>query len=119
MMEMKMKTIAIPLLGILALAGCASQQYAGINYGDVTLPNGEHWVIAGGKDETNVGLDITRNADGSATTSYHADNADASTVIKAQADAMATMMQSLQQTMQLLVTSGFPAAAAKAAMGAP
>lgn len=29
------------LVALLAIAGCANQQYAGINYGEVTMPNGE------------------------------------------------------------------------------
>lgn len=83
------------LLPVVALTACANQQYAGINYGDVTLPNGEHWVIAGGKDETNVSFEVVR-ADGT-TARYSAENADASTVIAKLAEIQAQQLQILSQ----------------------
>ena len=58
-----MKRTAI-LVALSAIAGCANQQYAGINYGEVTMPNGENWKIAGGKEETNVSFKVTPSAAG-------------------------------------------------------
>ncbi|MFZ1744107.1 MAG: hypothetical protein WAT93_14745 [Pontixanthobacter sp.] len=90
-----MKTLLF-LAGIgIILAGCANQQYAGVNYGDVTLPNGEHWIIAGGKDETNVSFEVKR-ADGT-TAKYVAESANASAV-------MAEMVKLQSQQMQMMQT---------------
>lgn len=92
---------AIIIVALLAIGGCTSQQYAGINYGEVTTPDGEHWIIAGGKDETNVSFKVTR-PDGT-TADYHADNADSSTVIKAMTEQYSRLMaQSLQMIKALM-----------------
>lgn len=91
----------LAILAALALAGCANQQYAGLNYGEVIAPNGEHWIIAGGKDETNVSFEVKR-ADGT-TATYHADNADASTVIKAMTDQYSAVMTQMLSIVKALV----------------
>jgi hypothetical protein len=91
------------LIGIIAagtLAGCANQQYAGINYGEVTTPNGEHWIIAGGKNETNVTFEATR-PDGT-TAKYTAENADASAVMAELVKVQAQQMQMMQALMGLV-----------------
>ena len=89
----------IPIIALL-LSGCANQQYAGINYGEVVTPDGEHWIIAGGKDEQNVSFEVVR-PDGT-TARYSAENADASTVIKAMADANARMVETVAGILQRL-----------------
>lgn len=98
--------ILFPLIALTALAGCANQQYAGVNYGEVTTPSGEHWIIAGGKDETNVNFEVTR-PDGT-TASYHADNADASSALKAALEGNAAIMTQMQNTLNLLIAKGLP-----------
>ena len=75
----------ITVISLLFLASCA--QYAGINYGELVDPNGRHWVIAGGKDETNVKFDLTM-PDGTAA-HYESEKADASTALKAASEASA------------------------------
>jgi len=94
--------IVVAALGL--LGACANQRYAGINLGEVTTPNGEHWLIAGGKDETNVSFEVKR-PDGT-TATYHADNADASTVIKALAEANAAQFQALNQALTSILARG-------------
>jgi len=98
---------ALLVAAVLAVGGCTNQQYAGINYGEVITPDGEHWIIAGGKDETNVSFKVTR-PDGT-TADYHADNADASTVINAMTEQYSRLMaQSLQMIQALMTTPAAP-----------
>ena len=78
---------------LLVTSGCANHQYAGINYGDVTLPSGERWVIVGGKDETNVTFEATR-VDGT-TARYYAESANASAVLAEMARIQAQQLQIL------------------------
>jgi len=87
-----MKRTAI-LVASLAIAGCANQQYAGINYGEVTMPNGEHWKIAGGKEETNVSFKVSR-ADGT-TATYSAENANGAAVLAEMAKIQAQQLDIL------------------------
>lgn len=94
-------------LALVALAGCANQQYAGINYGEAVLPNGEKIMIAGGKDETNVVFDLTR-PDGTVV-HYSAENADASTALKAIADSNRAVAEMLGGLVDRLLTSAVPA----------
>lgn len=79
------------------VAGCANREYAGINYG--TYTNGpEQWKLAGGKDESNVSLEVHK-ADGTYVI-YKAEKADGS-------QAMASLLQAQQQqTAQLLAVLG-------------
>lgn len=90
-----MKLLTLSVLALMALAGCANQQYAGVNYGEVTTPNGEHWIIAGGKDETNVSFEVKRT-DGTKVT-YSAENASGSAV-------MAELIKLQGQQMQMMQT---------------
>jgi hypothetical protein len=90
----------LSILALIALAGCANQQYAGVNYGEVTTPGGEHWIIAGGKDETNVSFEVTR-PDGTKAT-YSAENADASTVMAEMVKLQTQQMQMMQTLMGLV-----------------
>jgi PBP1b-binding outer membrane lipoprotein LpoB len=83
------------LIALVVLAGCANQQYAGVNYGDVTLPGGERWIIVGGKDETNVEFEVTR-ADGT-TARYSAENANSSVVLAEMAKVQAQQLQILSE----------------------
>jgi hypothetical protein len=87
-----MKRTAI-LVALLAIAGCANQQYAGINYGEVTMPDGENWKIAGGKEETNVSFKVTR-ADGT-TAEYTAENANGAAVLAEMAKIQAQQLDIL------------------------
>jgi hypothetical protein len=93
------KFLVIAAFGL--LAACANQQYAGVNYGEVMDPNGEHWIIAGGKDETNVKFEVKR-PDGTVAT-YSAENADASTVIKQMATLVEAQTQALSGALAALL----------------
>jgi len=85
------RTLVVAL--VLLVAGCANQQYAGINYGEVTMPNGENWKIAGGKEETNVSFKVTR-ADGT-TAEYTAENANGAAVLAEMAKIQAQQLDIL------------------------
>lgn len=52
--------VALALLGGCSALSTTGQDYAGVNFADVTLPNGEHWLVAGGKDETDTTFTIER-----------------------------------------------------------
>jgi hypothetical protein len=95
-----MKLLTLSVLALIAVAGCANQQYAGVNYGEVTTPSGEHWIIAGGKDETNVTFEATR-PDGT-TAKYTAENANASAVMAEMVKLQAQQMQMMQTLMGLV-----------------
>lgn len=87
---------SLAVLGCLAiglLSGCANTQYAGVNYGEAQLPDGERWTVVGGKDETNISFEVTRT-DGTKV-KYSADNADSSSVL-------AKLAEVQQQQLQLL-----------------
>ncbi|QLH38948.1 MAG: hypothetical protein HWD60_08385 [Defluviicoccus sp.] len=92
---MSLKRVSAAFLAIGLLSGCANSQYAGVNYGEAILPDGEHWKIAGGKDETNVSFEVTR-VDGT-NIKYTADNADSSAVL-------AKLAAVQQQQLQLIST---------------
>ena len=88
-----MLKIACVAGAVLALSGCANSQYAGVNYGEATLQDGEKWTVVGGKDETNISFEVTR-ADGTKV-AYKADSADSSAVL-------AKLAEVQQQQLQLL-----------------
>lgn len=89
------------LAAVMLLAGCANQQYGGLNYGELETPDGEHWKIVGGKDETNVSLTVTR-PDGTKV-EYHADNADASTVMKTLAEGNVAQAEAFTKIIERLM----------------
>ena len=92
-MAPRQSLLRLSAVALTALAGCANQQYGGINYGDVTMPNGEHWIVAGGKDETNVTFEVTR-PDGTKAR-YSAESANSSVVLAEMAKIQAQQLQLL------------------------
>lgn len=92
-----MRRIAILAALVVSVGACANQQYPGVNYAEVTLPGGEHWLVAGGKDETNVNFEVTTSPDGSRSVRYSAEEASASAVI-------AKMAEQQSQWIRLITT---------------
>lgn len=68
---------------LLMVGGCSQlsttgENFAGVNYGEYHSAEGERWIIAGGKDGTNVSLKVEV---GDKTITYSADNLDATSVL--------------------------------------
>ena len=91
------------LVAAVALSGCGTtgEQYAGVNYGEVTTSDGEHWIVAGGKNGNGVSLEITATPEGGRTVKWTAENYDASTMF---AQAMDAQNERYDRIVNLLLT---------------
>jgi hypothetical protein len=85
------------LIFILMLSGCANWQYAGLNYAEVTGSNGEHWIIASGKDQTNTKLNIERDVNGNVVAIYSSEKEDATAALKAAFDSLSNTIAKLTE----------------------
>lgn len=78
--------LAFAIIAIVSLTGCEylstkGGNFAGVNYGKYTMPNGAVMELAGGKDGTGVEFETEIKPDGSASIRLYAENYDATTVL--------------------------------------